>query len=703
MRISKILAYVFLVLCTISVAQNLTTTVTNTSGTSLEILTNWQLTAILAIIISVILVAIGYAIGIGFEMPEMEAWARSELTQVFANVIIVIALIGTVAFIDTAVLAMVKGSGAGGIDCNPGENCLNKTATAYLDDYINASRDGALNVVRNNMDASAWANRRVGLYCYTIYCAQAGVTTTVAGQYMLDSDRYQIVFEYYQGLLSSLIAQKFFINEISFKIGPLILALGIVGRTFFFSRKLGGLLIAIAAGIMFFFPAMFIFDWMTLDMTLNGDKGLQGEVGTCPIECGYAAPLAFYYNNTLGKDVLLNSTSQVYAVFPEDQGNIARRIVLGNQDSAPGINGITVYSCEKNTTAIEGAQPSCDRSCRELPYPSGSNLCANYSMQLSCSVEPEQCKVTRLVAKIEPEEQKKCPTECRMVPPLKSDCNVKADGVTAGGNCLASRFDCRVAKYTDLNWRPSIDSGLKGAEKCNDYPHVCVADSTDATKSCTWVIPEFGSCEDLCAGCPEECRFTNPSDVSPDAEPQCYDQNKNYLSACTNAKCSNSCKLDITQINAIPNPENKCSACPANHRILPSVSVLDANYTTDIGAYKCSLDTSCPADYRLRVPASACEQCVQAEEQYTYNPPINMNCGDLCKPSDNTPSKTSGDYSKIDQDGLVGREEIKNVSKLLVPGYLLPLFNIAATITVIMALSAMLGGDIEIPGLGKIF
>ena len=47
--------------------------------------------------------------------------------------------------------------------------------------------------------------------------------------------------------------------------------------------------------------------------------------------------------------------------------------------------------------------------------------------------------------------------------------------------------------------------------------------------------------------------------------------------------------------------------------------------------------------------------------------------------------------------------EIQEVSKLMIPAYVLPLFNIVATLIFIKGLSAFLGGDIEIPGLSKIF
>jgi hypothetical protein len=39
----------------------------------------------------------------------------------------------------------------------------------------------------------------------------------------------------------------------------------------------------------------------------------------------------------------------------------------------------------------------------------------------------------------------------------------------------------------------------------------------------------------------------------------------------------------------------------------------------------------------------------------------------------------------------------------MIPAYLLPLFNIVATLVFIKGLSGLIGGDIEIPGISKIF
>jgi hypothetical protein len=131
---------------------------------------------------------------------------------------------------------------------------------------------------------------------------------------------------------------------------------------------------------------------------------------------------------------------------------------------------------------------------------------------------------------------------------------------------------------------------------------------------------------------------------------------------------------------------------------LLGASLLPAEYIEG----DCSPD-NCPVEYRVEIPRTACEQCLEVTDSFLYEPPINTNCGDLCKPSAKVPITSPDDFGKIGEDDLVGFSEIQNISKQMVPGYVLPLLNIAATLIFIMSLSAMLGGDIEIPGISKVF
>ena len=675
-----------LAFASVSLAQNMSTAfVEQTESSTLELVYNWQVLAVAAIIISVVIVAIAYAISIGMEMPELKAWAGTEIKQIIATALLILAIFIVIEFLDVIVIAMVNSVNPGGMECIFGENCLQKVSLAYVNDYVDAAETGVQNVIANNIKASAWVARGIGIYGTSIKVGQIGINTPFAAYYMLDVDRYNMVFEYYMGILSSLYSQKFFLSQFCFKIGPVLLAIGIVARSFFFTRKLGGLLIAIAAGMMFFFPGMYLFDWMTLDMTLEGDNAIIGEEVGCPPECMLAAPLAY-----TGSGEQIYQVSQVYDSFNYDdeaseetieaERGKAFGLINGSLDSATNLTGVTFYSC------YYGEAGECPRTCRDLPYPNSVPECSVEENQTLCAQLDERCKVVRYIpgGTTRPEYEE-CPAECKVVPPLKSDCDTD--------RCLESRLDCRVAKRSDLDWRPSVDSHAPHPETCNEYAGDCPS-SLIADESCVWVIPDTGPCDELCAGCPSYCRIEGGNEdlLSTD----CIDNETDEIyEGC--GICPSTCKVDISQIEALDPSGSECASCPAEKRLLGT------NPPDDLITGGCDLDTLCPVEYRMHAPRTACEACLFTPESFTYDPPINTECGDLCKPSDNQPMSGAEDYTNIGADGMVGYPEIKSVSKLFIPAYFLPLFNILATLVFIKAFSAMIGGDIDIPGLSKLF
>jgi hypothetical protein len=664
---------------------------TETQASPLEIARDWKVLAILSLMLSAILVGIGYAVGIGFDMPEVKAWASNEMTQIIANVFIIGLLVAGMVLLDGIVVLMVSDAGLNVPDCSSvGKSCLQNVTWMYLEDYVETAQTGAKDTLMNNMKAAHAASIRVGLYCTTaflpLFCLQAGFTSTVAGQYMLDQDMYAILFEYYTGLLSSMEAQKFFVTEICFKMAPVVLAIGVVARAFFFTRKIGGLLIAAAVGLMFFFPGMYIFDWVTLDLAVNGDKLMNPDDPLCPAECSLAAPRAYYDGG------VLTGPPDVYLAFSDEEADLAAQIVDGSIASATASNasspayGKTVYSC------FHGDMAGCGLDCRELPYPAASGNCSLKDVEKTCAEVPVECKVKRLVDTTDPytfdlDEYNRCPASCKVVPPLKSDCDT--------GHCMGSRFDCRLAKRSDLDWRPStVDvegSNYAGCVQAED----CPANLT-AEQSCVFVIPDTGRCNDLCPDCPPECRIRDAPLA--DLPSQCKtSDNKSLSSMCKTCNTDyDSCTIGMSDITSLDPPAEFCGSCPVARRLV--YTILPEEYITA----GCSLE-SCPKDYRSAIPRNTCESCLFTEEKYVYDPPINTRCGDLCSTTGNSPAKKPGEYTKIGGDGLVGKPEIINVAKLMVPAYLLPLFNIVATLIFIKGLSGMLGGDIEIPGISKVF
>ena len=659
-----------------------------TEAASLELVHSWQLLAVAALIISTVLVAISYTIGKGLEMPELQAWAGTELRQIIANAVLIVILFIAIGFIDTLSMLIINDVSPGGLHCYIGDNCLQKVATEYLEDYIGTAEIGMKDTVKNNMKAAAWVGRSVGIYATSIKLGQLGISFPLASNYLLDVDRYHIIFEYYMGILSSLYSQKFFVQQFSAKVGPVILALGIVARSFFFTRKLGGLMIAVAVGVMFFFPAMYFFDWATLDMVIEGDNAVQAEDFDCPTEC--MIPPAIGYYTLGGTDYRLEDPNEVYDMFgdSDEEEAIALGLVNGSIKNAVNGTGVEVFSCNYDEDPGDGI--GCPFPCRELPYPASVPACADPANQTACAELDERCKVIRYIPNYEErDEYYDCPEECKIIAPLKTDCR------TESGECLESRLDCRVAKRIEADddppfqWRPSVNDDVKDSEKCNKYAKDCPV-SLNADESCVWVMPLTGSCDDLCTGCHQYCRIIegNVADMASGCD------NDDVQWACE--QCPDTCKLHRDEIKALnPQPPN-CTGCPPEKRIL------GAHFPAELTTGDCA-EANCPGLYKLYPPRSACEQCLLTPEGFLYEPPINLECGDICKPKNNMPLKNAGDYMKVNEENLVGMPEIKNVSKLMIPGYLLPLFNIVVTLIFIKSLSAMIGGDIEIPGISKLF
>ena len=105
-------------------------------------------------------------------------------------------------------------------------------------------------------------------------------------------------------------------------------------------------------------------------------------------------------------------------------------------------------------------------------------------------------------------------------------------------------------------------------------------------------------------------------------------------------------------------------------------------------------------------PEKVCEGCFDCDFDCTYYPAIRTDCSDICSdealagPVNVEPNdfikKLPG--ASTSENGKPARE----IGVLYIPGVLLPLFCIVMVVAFVRILSPVLGGDIEIPGLGKI-
>ncbi len=631
-----LIIFVLLALLSLSYTQDVTEILQKTEQTSaFELVKDWRVLSLLAVMFSVIVVAIVYMVGVGFDMPDLKGLAAVELNQTIVTAIIVAVLLSTITFLDLITAMFVNESDILDpnnpdtiLNCGPTDFCAKKISQAYFKDLLDTINNAARGNLISAFNYAEEAASRTGWSCNTfilpIPCLWGSFSYADGAHLILQTERLNIVLETYATILSSIYAQQFFIEKISFTIAPALLLIGIVARTLFFTRKLGGLLMAIGIGVMFVFPTMYVFNWFTMNVMLFGDAvvGVYGAV-SCPEECK-TAPLAFessspitppkmqftqYFSvNELSKRLEESGAAQTN----DKAATLAYNLSTGKIESVTISGNIKIYSCEwmANHTAFAQYGGYCPQECRIIPYPALPK-CLNYTTQFACAALDGSCKYIPYVDLIAHPDNyntpKKCPKKCRTIPPLSTNCDYIESYKTLKKkeyNCIYSPIECRVALKDNQNWR---------LEDCL---------STDKYKV---MMPNGTQVE----------TFT-----------------KATLKSCVAVK---------------DDPYSSCAYQIADEETLEK----------------------------------ECDGCVFVPVQYTFDPPIYLNCLDGCSQQD-TPLISPADVTKQSNKGMVGRDDIKNVASVLLPSFLLPLLNILVTVMFIKTFSPLFGGDIEIPGLQKV-
>ncbi len=567
--------------------------ITSTSNLySTGLLKDWQVLSILFAMISLFIVAMAHMIARPLNLPDLKAWANLEWSQVFVTVIIVSSVIVAIEFVDIVVMEEVNNSPASPVKCSVSDFCLFNVSNTYLDGLINLTNQSARDTFIKSVEAGEASTKRVMFSCSTLLVPPClwGYTGWSNNAFLsLDVDRYTQEIEQYSSILYSLGIQKFFVNNVNYNVAPALLLIGIVARSFFLTRKVGGLLMATAIGIMFVFPMMYLWNMITINVVVFGDKLFESPNSDCPEACSYMPAIA--YDNT-GRIL-------TYSEFYIAIGMNDTRAEQFEKGTIEKYNN--VYSCEYSALATNKTEGIyCSRICRELPYPYALSECSEPHTELACMRLSNECKVIRNMTMCTQTELLDCPNECRIIPPLNGGKDCESCFVNPSNNSPdAIPFSCRIAlrqkniDINDISGRPSqciLDTSPYKQATFN-----CKA-SLNANESCMYIMPDFSN-ESICQGC-----------------------------------------LNVTN------------------------------------------------DYCL------------------FNPPIVNDCGEEC--SETTMQKPAllnpAEFAKKSGEGMFGREDIKNVSKLIFPAYFLPLINIVITLMFIRGFSPIFGGDIDIPGYLKV-
>jgi hypothetical protein len=214
--------------------------------------------------------------GMALGDPKLSSWAKSELAQVFFSIIIFIfavALAGSmdvwlktislassdprwITYVNSGVCCTDANSCISGVVQTRGRACHIEIASDYLQMMYESTRLEAKSLLSGYSFYGFLGHLSVSISDILKELATLG-TYPFAGL-NLSADYYSMLFDLATKTMLTIRAQQIFIDFIWFPLFPVMLSMGLVLRMFYFTRKLGGLLIALALSFYIVFPMFYV-------------------------------------------------------------------------------------------------------------------------------------------------------------------------------------------------------------------------------------------------------------------------------------------------------------------------------------------------------------------------------------------------------------------------------------------------------------
>ena len=275
----------------------------------------WGGIAGVAVLISIAIAAIGLMVAYVLQDEKLKAWVKNELLQAFYSVCILAVLISIVVFaegIATSVSSLdpqsqfvCKDANPGGLDagndCTSSAQCISNWCDAgkcyehppchiaLAQNYLNVMFDNAYYMERELLLVGTWvtfwSNFSVGFGA--LFETWGTVSIAPAAGLSGPAESIATAFEMILKGMIGLRVQEVLLSYIYQLLFPILLVAGVVFRMFFFTRKLGGLLMAIAISLYFIFPITYViggfvffnFSGGTLDVTHFTQDSLKFPIG----------------------------------------------------------------------------------------------------------------------------------------------------------------------------------------------------------------------------------------------------------------------------------------------------------------------------------------------------------------------------------------------------------------------------------------
>jgi|GEM_PF-578090 len=281
----------------------------------------WLFFAAAALSLATVIIALVYMLSELLMNDKMKIWAKSELTEVFYSAIIIVLAVSLttpsasgVSIIDSVVQGAIGGGGG-----NPGptgsatsawvqvkdssgkqvyqakdicdlgignigeeessvyhgiSSCHMRLAIWYLREVFNEAKDFAFDVYISYIFTSMIADFTINI---EFLFEKAGFFTFTPwrGFFTVGNTIKALVFDWAIKIMMITKFQEIMLRFIATALFPALFVIGALLRTFFFSRRLGGLLLAMAIALYFIFPAFYTFGALVM-LNIKNDPTVVG-------------------------------------------------------------------------------------------------------------------------------------------------------------------------------------------------------------------------------------------------------------------------------------------------------------------------------------------------------------------------------------------------------------------------------------------
>ncbi|MEM3362515.1 MAG: hypothetical protein QXG16_04360 [Candidatus Anstonellaceae archaeon] len=580
------------------------------------ILSNFFVFLILFLSISIALLVIGYFGASFFDIPEIKVLIKTEIGQLFVTSILITTILGVILFLDQLI---INSSNFLVSPC-PSNYIYNKDIPRYME-YSNCYLDTLIKLTDNSLKVNLKESIEAGRETFFSRGSSMNIwdlgyqeSSRPAAFKRLDVEIKTTEGQFLSSFLISLLAQKAFLNFIAPVFGPFLIFIGVLFRTLFVTRRLGGLLIAIGIGLFLIWPLTYLISWFTFRGAIFGSQGVDQNESICPKECDLNPPIA--YNTSINPAGIYMPSSfisyydliQLIEKKSEDEKNKDKDLYeyLLSQGIQPCF--VEDEDEQKVIGKIKVADSkNCPEGCRFLP--TDLKVCN----ETACNNLPHACKFIRAMGLenytsyyesndmycSNPSNCRDCPISCKYRYPeidyskSFSPVDKNSIGITTkvpknSNSLTTNRFECAekckdcpsvCRVYTKLN-DGKIELVFKNKVECkNCQDCLNYRDSSDLP-ICMFYSPleASDSCTELCGlplsirnlrdsgnsnVCPLDCRlyFDENSKEYKDPIFEKYCEEGMFSKACN--RCPNSCKINVSKfLNSVYMDYSICSPPP---------------------------------------------------------------------------------------------------------------------------------------------